>query len=453
MTLHQTWYDEWLARKHDYARTSDPFLNSDTFHALVAGTGLPPIHQTSMFPFKSVSDGASRFLGMSKSGEKPFARIYTRLGNPTTEHLEMVLFQIECHHIIERALEADEKSPTVGSLVCSSGMAAISCTLLALANSGDEIASGNVYGCTDSLLRTMRDKFGIGVHWVDTTRSDSVAACLERNPRIVALFVETPDNPTLSLSDIQALAQLAEHHRIPLVVDNTFASSYLQQPLRLGADIVVHSLTKYANGHSASVAGCILGPFRFMQEKVFPLYKDLGPTPGPFDSWLNSLCIQDLGHRVEASCKTAAVLAEFLLAHPRVVRVHYPGLSTHPHALLARRQMRLPGAMIAFELDGGMTPSKRLMNYFARPDTPMELAVSLGGAVSYIEHPASMTHAGVPREDRLRRGITDELVRLSVGLEGASVLMGGLERGITTAYDNRGRRPSAAAEARMTAVS
>ncbi|MBI4868567.1 MAG: aminotransferase class I/II-fold pyridoxal phosphate-dependent enzyme [Candidatus Wallbacteria bacterium] len=427
---HHAWYDAWLERKRKYATAAELQLAAGRFHALAAGKGLPAIHQTSTFPFHSVDDGAARFLGVSKSGEKPFARIYTRLGNPTTEHLERVLFQLECQHIIDNALAADERTPTIGVLACASGMAAISSVLMALVRTGDELIAGNVYGCTDSLLRTLEARFGVKVHWVDVTKAAEVERCLEANPRVVAVYLESPDNPTLAISDLAAVAAAAEARRVPLVVDNTFASPYLQQPFRLGADIVVHSLTKYVNGHSASIAGCALGPFSFMQDHVFPIYKDFGPTPSPFDSWLNALCVQDLGHRMEASCRSALEIARFLEAHPRVQRVHYPGLASHPQHALAARQMRLGGAMISFELRGGMKPARRLMNFFARKDTPMELAVSLGSAVSYIEHPASMTHAGVPQADRLSRGITDELVRLSVGLEGTDILIDALGWGL-----------------------
>ncbi len=429
-----SWYGPWLQRKHKYAASDEPFMDADLFHSLAAGKGLPPIHQVSTFPFHNVADGASRFLGVSKGGERPYARIYTRMGNPTTEHLERVLFQLECQHIIDKALAADEKTPTIGVLICSSGMAAISCTLLSLLQSGDEVIAGNVYGCTDSLLRSLEHKFGIKTHWVDMTDTAQVKAVLEAHPRVAALFLESPDNPTLAISDLRELSKLCERHQVPLIVDNTFASSYLQQPFRLGADVVVHSMTKYINGHSSSVGGCIVGPFKFMQETVFPIYKDLGPTPSPFESWLNALCLQDLGRRVDAASRSAQQLAEFLEAHKRIARVRFPFLASHPQHALARSQMRMGGAMISFDLDGGMEPAKRLMNFFAGKDTPMELAVSLGCAVSYIEHPASMTHAGIPREDRLKRGLGDELVRLSVGLEGAAVLVASLGKGLKKAY-------------------
>ncbi len=427
------WYDHWLERKHKYAKADDLFLDADRFSAIAVGIGLPNLVQKSTFSFRNVKDGADRFLGTSKSGERPFARIYTRLGNPTSEYLEKVLFRLDCQHIIDRALAADERKPTIGSLVTSSGMAAIACVTFAMLRSGDEILSGNVYGCTDSFFRSL-ERFGIHTHFVDTTDLEAVRATLVTHPKIAMAFLESPDNPTLSITDIRGVAALTEPRGIPLVIDNTFATPYLQQPMRLGADVVIQSLTKYVNGHSTSIAGCVIGPFEFMQDHLFPVYKDHGPTPSPFDSWLNSQGVQTLPVRIEAQCATAANLAKWLEKQPRVAHVFYPGLESHPQHALAKRQMRLPGAMISFELDGGFEPAQRLMNYFASYTTPMELAVSLGCVISYIQHPASMTHSGVPEADRHARGITDGLVRLSVGLEGYSVLQHALADGIERAF-------------------
>ncbi len=215
-----------------------------------------------------------------------------------------------------------------------------------------------------------------------------------------------------------------------LIVDNTFCSPYLQQPFRLGADVVIHSLTKYVNGHSASIAGAALGPYEFFSKEVYPVYKDFGPTPSPFESWLNSLTLQEMGVRMEHQCKTAQRLATFLEAHPAIERVYYPGLASHPQHALCEKQMRNGGAVISFEVKGGYDAGVKLMNFFARNDTPMELAVSLGSVISYIEHPASMTHAVIPEEDRVQRGITNSLVRLSVGVEGYSVLAQALDDGL-----------------------
>lgn len=427
-----SWWPWWLERKARYVRDAQPFLDAGVFRALAAGTGLPAIHQRSTFAFRSVRDGADRFLGLSKGGERPYARIYTRLGNPTSEYLERVLFQLEAHHVIEKALAADEPEPTIGALTFGSGMGAISTLFLSLARSGDAILAGNVYGCSDSLLRNL-SKFGVAGLFCDMGDLADVERHLDAHPNVVAIFLESPENPTLRLADIEAISRLAERRGVLTIVDNTFCSPYLQQPFRLGADFVVHSLTKFVNGHSTSIAGALLGPFRFLREDFFPWYKDVGATPSPFDSWLNSMTIQSLAVRQDAQGASALEIATYLSAHPQVRSVAYPGLPGFPQRDLARRQMRDGGSLVSFELAGGERSGIALMDYFARRDTPMELAVSLGSAISYVQHPASMTHAVVPEPDRLARGITPGLVRMSVGLEGAGVLVEHLGRGLEIA--------------------
>ncbi|MGZ3904105.1 MAG: trans-sulfuration enzyme family protein [Bacteroidia bacterium] len=425
------WWPEWIKRKHAYAQSKEKQMDIDRFNAICAGTGLPNIHQKSTFKFKDVADGAARFLGHSPSGEKPYARIYTRLGNPNTEYLEKVLFQLECGHIIDNALAKDEKTPTIASLVFASGMAAISTIVMGFVKPGDGIVVGNVYGCTDSFMRFLQHRFGVEIFFTDATNTDNVKQLFEKHKNIAAVFLETPDNPTLAVCDIEAISKITEANEAMLIVDNTFCSPYLQQPFRLGADVVIHSLTKFVNGHSSSIAGAAIGPFEFFSKDVFPVYKDFGPTPSPFESWLNSLCIQDMGVRMEHQCATAQKLAEFLEAHPKINRVWFPGLKSHEHYDVAKKQMRNGGSVMAFDLKGGYDAGVKMMNYFARPDTPMELAVSLGAVISYIEHPASMTHSGVPLEDRLTRGITDSLVRLSVGVEGFSTLSTALDKALS----------------------
>ncbi|MGK2859298.1 MAG: trans-sulfuration enzyme family protein [Thermoanaerobaculia bacterium] len=428
------WWDWWQGRKDRYLLSEEPFLDYERFASICVGIGIPDICQRSTFSFNNVRDGADRFIGTSKHGEKPFARIYTRLGNPTTEYLEKVLFRLECQHLIDKALEADEKEPTVGSMVLGSGMGAIASLLISLVRTGDAIISGNVYGCTDSLLRGLQHKFGVEPVFVDTTDLAQVEAAFKSHPNARVVFLETPENPNLGMADIRRTGELARKYGALLVVDNTFCSAYLQQPFRLGADFVVQSLTKYVNGHSTSVGGHVLGPFPFMTSEFFVWAKDLGPTPSPFDSWLNSLCVQTLPQRMDIACKSAATLAEIFAKHPRIEKLYYPGLPSHPHNHLVGTQMRNGGGMIAFELEGGYEPAVKLMNYFARHDTPMELAVSLGSVISYIQHPASMTHSVVPEADRLARGITDGLVRFSVGLEGVSILKEAFEEGLELAY-------------------
>lgn len=417
-----TWWDWWLDRKERWVRDETPQLDEGVFRAIAAGTGLPPIHQRSTFPFRNVRDGADRFLGIAKGGERPYARIYTRLGNPTTEYLERMMFRLEAHHVIEKALAADEKEPTIGSLIFGSGMGAISSLILSIVKSGDAVLAGNIYGCSDSFLRGL-SKFGVEAVFCDMGDLDDVERCLEVHPNIVAVFLESPENPTLRLADIETISRLAERHGALTIVDNTFCSPYLQQPFRLGADFVLHSLTKFINGHSTSVGGALLGPFRFMKTDFFPWYKDLGATPSPFDSWLNSMTVQSLAARQEMQSDGALRVATFLRGHPAVAHVAYPGFPDFPQGEIVRKQMRNGGSLISFDLKGGAPAGEALMDYFTRKDTPMELAVSLGSAITYIQHPASMTHAVVPAADRIARGITDGLVRLSVGLEGPEVLV------------------------------
>jgi methionine-gamma-lyase len=426
------WWDWWIERKTSWVRDSNPQLSEDVFRAAAVGTGLPAIHQRSTFPFRSVRDGADRFLGMSKHGERPYARIYTRLGNPTTEYLERVLFQLEAHHVIEKALRVDERDPTIGCLIASSGMGAISTLFHSVLQSGDTVLAGGLYGCTDSLLRLF-ERYGVKTRFCDMADLAAVQQALDDDPSIVLVFLESPENPTLRVADIEAISRAAEAKGVLVAVDNTFCSPFLQQPFRLGADFVIHSLTKYVNGHSASTAGAVLGPFPFMRDELFVWYKDLGATPSPFDSWLNSMSVQSLAIRQKAAAESALEIASFLRTHPQVAHVFYPGFGDFPQAAIVRKQMRNGGAMISFDLAGGSTAGERLMNYFARKDTPMELAVSLGSAISYIEHPASMTHATVPEADRLARGITPGLVRLSVGLEGVEVLVEHLAKGLELA--------------------
>jgi len=424
-----SFWDWWVDRKTRWVRDDVHQLDEGVFRALAAGTGLPPIHQRSTFPFHNVKDGADRFLGMSKGGERPYARIYTRLGNPTSEYLERVLFRLEAQHVIEKALAADEKEPTIGCLIFASGMGAISTLLLSLLKAGDAVLAGNIYGCTDSLLRNM-SKYGVEAVFCDTGDLADVAFQLEKHPNVAAVFLESPENPTLRLCDIEAVSRLTEARGIPLIVDNTFCSPYLQQPFRLGADFVVHSLTKFVNGHSTSVGGALLGPFRFLKADLFPWYKDLGATPSPFDSWLNSMTVQSLAVRQKAQSDSAAKIAAYLRGHPKVARVTYPGFDDFSQRDIVKKQMRDGGSLISFEVKGGAAAGEKLMNYLARKDVPMELAVSLGGAITYVEQPATMTHAVVPEADRLARGITPGLIRMSVGLEGPEILMEHLDRGL-----------------------
>jgi len=431
----KAWFDEWLGVKKQFGRPDDVLMDRETFFSLTVGTGLPAIEQKSTFSYQNADEGARRFSGVSIDGEAPYARIYTRLGNPTTEVFERLLVELDAKHIIDGARAAGLEGPTMAGQVFSSGLSAIACTIMSMTRAGDDIIVGDViYGGTVGLLTHLQNRGYVNVTYVDTTDEAKFEAALEAHPNAKLVFVETPDNPMLKVTDIPAVSKLTEKLGIPLAVDNTFASPFLQQPLRLGADISIQSLTKYVNGHSASVGGCVVGPHGFVRNVLYPFSKDLGPCMSPFDSWLNRLTISTIGHRMEHQCASAQKIADFLEEHKRIKKVMYPGLASHPHRDRARAQMRAPGGMISFEMDGGIGPAKKLMNYFARHDTPMELAVSLGCVITYIQHPASMTHAGVPKEERLKAGLTDDLVRLSVGIEGVGILIDAMSKGLDLAY-------------------
>ena len=434
------WLDWWKERKAKWVVSEASQMDEGRFRSIAVGTGLPPIEQRSTFPFRSARDGAERFAGRSVGGELPYARIYTRLGNPTTEYLERRLLSLEAGHVEEAERAAGETEPTLGCLVTSSGMGAIATMMLSLLESGDTVLLGSVYGCTDSLARGL-SKFCVGTRFVDATDLSSVERAFDAEPTARLLVVESPDNPTLRLCDLRALSRICEAHGALLAVDNTFCSPYLQQPFRLGADIVFHSLTKHVNGHSASVGGALLAPFRLIRDELFVWYKDLGSTPSPFDAWLDGMTLQSLAPRQTEASATAVALAGWLGSHPAVETVHYPGFGGGRQAELAREQMRSGGSVLAFELRGGLPAAERFLDHFARHDTPGELAVSLGSAITYVEHPATMTHAVVPEAERLVRGIGPGLVRMSVGLEGPEALLRAVEAALAVSDTPAPARP------------
>jgi methionine-gamma-lyase len=370
----------------------------------VTGSLTPPLYQTSTFVFPSSEVGGRRF-----AGEEP-GYIYTRLGNPT-----VALFEEKM-----AVLEGGE-----AGLAFASGMAAIAGVLMALVKSGDHVLYGDaIYGCTHSLLHKMLRKFGVEISSVDASDVAAVERALRPNTRVMLL--ETPTNPTMKLVDIAAVANLLRPRGIQLVVDNTFASPALQRPLELGADVVVHSATKYIGGHGDVIAGCAVGRKEFIDELKATSLKDLGGVISPFDAWLLLRGLKTLDVRMERHCKNAQAVAEYLADHPLVTQVFYPGLPSHPQRELARRQMRGAGGVLAFELTGGLAAGRVLMDSVRL----CQLAVSLGDVDTLIQHPASMTHAVVPPADRLAAGITDGLVRLAVGIEAAEDIIADLAQGL-----------------------
>lgn len=372
-----------------------------------------PVFQSSTFSFPTAEAGAARF-----SGESP-GFIYTRMGNPTVEALEDNI----------RALEGG-----FGAMATATGMAAISTVFLSLLEQGTHVVStGSVYGPTRVLLENEMVRYGVRSTFVDTSRLDDIEQAME--PETLIVYVETPANPTMSITDIEGAAKIAHDHDALIVVDNTFASPYLQRPFEHGADVVVHSLTKSINGHSDVVGGMVLTRDKRLFDTVRAGLSLYGGTMDPHQAWLVLRGVKTLPLRIERSVQSAEKLARFLVQHPDVTWVRYPGLESHPQHETAVKQMDGFGSMICFGLRGGLSAGKKLMNNVE----VFTLAVSLGGVESLIEHPASMTHAGIPRRERGQAGIADDLVRISVGCEDVDDLQADLEQAI----EKSKRRPRA----------
>jgi methionine-gamma-lyase len=363
-----------------------------------------PIYQSSTFAFKSAEQGASRFSGQDKG------YIYTRIGNPTTKALEDNVASLE---------------EGVGGLGTASGMAAITTVFMTFLDKSSHIVSTDaVYGPSRTVVEKVFSNFGVEYDYVDTSNLKNIEKRLQPNTKM--LFIETPANPTMALTDIKECAGLAKKNGLILVVDNTFSSPILQKPLDLGADIVIHSLTKFLNGHSDVVGGMIVAKKENLFVKIQKVLRMMGGTMDPHQAWLVLRGIKTLALRMEKSQDNALKLARHLESHPKISWVNYPGLESHPQYHLAKRQMDGFGAMLCFGLKGGYEAGLKMINSVKL----CTLAVSLGGVETLIQHPASMTHAGVPMEEREKAGITDDLVRLSVGCEGFEDLKEDLDQAL-----------------------
>lgn len=375
----------------DYMNIDTLCVHADSgMHNQYGGVSVP-IYQTSTFAFENVAQGAARFSGID-DGYK-----YTRLGNPTAKALEDVVAM----------LEGGGKG-----LATSSGMAAISTVYMTFLGAGVHmVSSETVYGPSRTLAEKELERFGVQTTYVDTSNLEAVRKSIKQNTKLI--FIETPGNPTLTITDIKECSKIAHEIGAILVVDNTFSSPILQKPLDLGADIVVHSLTKYINGHSDVVAGMIVTRSDELYNKLKRVLVQLGGTIDPHQAWLVLRGIKTLALRVRAAEENARKLAQDLSQHPAVSWVMYPGLPSHPQHKIAKKQMKGFGSMIAFELKGGLEAGKILLDSVKL----CVLAVSLGGVETLIQHPASMTHASMSQEARKAAGISDGLVRLSVGIE------------------------------------
>jgi cystathionine beta-lyase/cystathionine gamma-synthase len=360
------------------------------------GAIMTPIYQTSTY----VQEAPAVHKGYE----------YARSQNPTRTALEEALAQLEQGN---------------HALAFSSGVAATD-AVIKLLSPGDEVVCANdMYGGTYRLFTKVFERFGIIFRFVDTTVAANVEAALTDKTRLV--WLETPTNPLMNITDIAAVAALTRSRGILLAVDNTFASPALQNPLELGADIVMHSATKYLGGHSDVIQGALVMRNQELREKLYFIQKSCGAVPGPMDCFLVLRGIKTLGVRMKAHCENGARVAHWLRDHPRVGRVHWPGFTDHTGHAIAKRQMRGFGGMISFELKNDQVEEARRVLSTTRL---FSLAESLGGVESLINHPASMTHASIPREERIRHGLTDALIRLSVGIEDAEDLIADLEQAI-----------------------
>ncbi len=363
-----------------------------------------PIYQTSTFKFRNADHGAALFAG----NEEGF--IYTRMGNPTVKGLENAVAELEGGH---------------KGLACASGMAAIHTVFGAYLSQGDHVVcSEAVYGPTNTLLSEVFSRFGVKASFVDTTDLKAIENAVR--PETKMIYVETPGNPTLCVTDLAGAAKIARDNHALFVVDNTFASPILQKPFLLGADIIVHSMTKFLNGHADVVGGMIVVKNEEQFKRLRRTLNLFGGVLDPMNAFLVHRGIKSLSMRMEKHCQNAQKIAEFLEKHPKVEHVAYPGLPSHPQHELAKKQMTGFGGMISFEVKGGLKGGKVLMDNVQL----CNLAVSLGGVETLIQHPASMTHAIMPKEIRLKAHITDGLVRLSVGVENADELIEDLDQAL-----------------------
>ncbi len=365
-----------------------------------------PIYQSTTFVSADSDEMAAVY------GEEKFGYMYTRYGNPTIRALEEKM----------AALENGE-----AALATATGMAAISTAILGYIKTGDHVvAARSLYGAAYNFLNKKLPRMGASTTFVSSTRIEDFEKAIQPNTRLI--YFETPSNPIMEIVDIAQLGALGRSRGIPTMIDNTFASPALQQPIPSGVTVVVHSATKYLCGHGDAMGGIIVGTKEYISNLLRDVFRDFGGVISPFNAWLILRGIHTLHLRMPAHCSNAQKIAEFLASHPKVERVNYPGLPTDPGHELAKKQMKAFGAMISFEVKGGYEGGKKVMDgvrIFAR-------AASLGDTRSLIVHSASTSHRAVPRDQRLAIGITDGLVRLSVGIEGANDLIQDMEQALAS---------------------
>ncbi len=380
---------------------------------------ITPIYATSTFTFDTAEQGMERFSGQQEG------YIYSRWGNPTFTDAENVIAALETFGVTN-----EDGSPLkVKAILHSSGQAAMATMFMANLKPGDKILSHfSLYGGTHELMMKVMGQSEIETIIADLRNLDIVRKTLADNPEIKLLHIETPANPTIQCVDIEAVTKIAKEKNIIVTVDNTFATPYLQQPFKYGVDYVFHSTTKFLNGHGTAIGGVLLGKdIEFMKTKVTKWHRLLGGSSNPFDAFLLIQGMKTLELRMERHCDNAEKVAAFLIQHPAIEKVNFNGLSAHPDHEVAMKQMKRPGAMLSFELTGGLEAGKQFINKLQM----CVRAVSLGTVDTLLSHPASMTHYGVPKEERLKYGITDGLIRMSVGIENIEDILNDLDQSLS----------------------
>ncbi len=379
-------------------------------------------HVEAIYPTTTYAyDNSQELMEVFKGTREGY--IYSRWGNPTFEPAEEKIAALEAWGI-----EAGGKPLELKGQLFASGMGAISALMLANLKPGDKvIAQGTLYGGTNELLMDVLTPLGIQPIITELKDLNKVQKLIKEDNSIRMIYIETPSNPTIDCYNIEELTKLAKHYHLLTAVDNTFATPYLQQPFQYGVDFVVHSTTKYLNGHGNAIGGVLIGKdIPFMKKRLLKILKLIGSNSNPFDAWLLSQGIKTLELRMDRHCTNAMKVAEYLQTNSKVARTNYCGLPTHPDYELAKKQMRQFGGMLSFELKGGLEAGKKLLNEIRF----CTLAVSLGTVDTIIQHPASMSHLPVPKETREKFGITDGLIRLSVGIENPEDIIADLEQAL-----------------------
>ena len=377
-----------------------------------------PIYATSTFTFDSTNEGMERFKGTDKT------RIYSRWGNPTFVAAEKTIEALEAHGLKNENGEALE----LKALLHSSGQAAMSTLFFSNLSAGDTLLSHySLYGGTQELMQKILAEAGIKTLLIDVRDIKLLEKTIGENPEIKLIHLETPANPTIQCVDIEAICTIAHQHNIKVSVDNTVATPYLQQPFALGADFVFHSATKFLNGHGSAISGVLLGKdLAFMQSKVWKWHVLLGGNSNAFDSYLLIQGMKTLEIRMDRHCSNTEKVAAYLSKHPAIEKVNFTGLASHPDHAIAKKQMKKHAPLISFELKGGLEAGKIFIDALE----VCTRAVSLGTVDTLVSHPATMTHYGIPREERIKYGITDGLIRMSVGIENYEDLEADLEQAL-----------------------